>query len=150
MLSWVSPVLGWALKCLAQGHSHEKTQRIQCGSNPGLLDCESNTLPLSHAGPWERVKNDWWRQTPTCNCRSLLTLLQLKLANASCHGTIKRLCQCFYYLDVVVAGKPMIFLIDDVTSVLIMSLNHYGFKYLTKASHALSKTSQDLNYSTNN
>ena len=25
MLSWVSPVLGWALKCLAQGHSHEKT-----------------------------------------------------------------------------------------------------------------------------
>ena len=23
MLSWVSPVLGWALKCLAQGHSHE-------------------------------------------------------------------------------------------------------------------------------
>ena len=24
MLPWVSPVLGWALKCLAQGHSHEK------------------------------------------------------------------------------------------------------------------------------
>ena len=23
-LSWVSPVLGWALKCLAQGYSHEK------------------------------------------------------------------------------------------------------------------------------
>ena len=57
-LSWVSPVLGWALKCLAQGHSHEKTQRIQCGSNPGPLDYESNTLPRSHAGtlfpnkPW--------------------------------------------------------------------------------------------------
>ena len=50
MLSWVSPVLGWALQCLAQGHSHEKTQRIQCGSNPGPLDYESNTLPLSHAG----------------------------------------------------------------------------------------------------
>ena len=50
-LSWVSPVLGWALKCLAQGHSHEKTQRIQCGSNPGPLDYESNTLPLSHVGP---------------------------------------------------------------------------------------------------
>ena len=46
--SWVSPVLGWALKCLAQGHSHEKTQRIQCGSNPGPLDCESNTLQMSH------------------------------------------------------------------------------------------------------
>ena len=48
MLSWVSPVLDWALKCLAQGHSHEKTQRTQCGSNPGALDYESNT---SHAGP---------------------------------------------------------------------------------------------------
>ena len=50
-LSWVSPVLGWALKCLAQGHSQEKTQRIQCSSNPEPLDYESNTLPLSHAGP---------------------------------------------------------------------------------------------------
>ena len=40
-----------ALKCLAQGHSHEKPQRIQCGANPGPLDYESNTLPLSHAGP---------------------------------------------------------------------------------------------------
>ena len=57
MLSWVSPVLGWALKCLAQGHSHEKTQRIQCGSNPGPLDYESNTLPLSHAGP-EKLEYD--------------------------------------------------------------------------------------------
>ena len=51
MLSWVSPVLGQALKCLAKGHSHEKTQRIQWGSNPGPLDYESNTLPLSHVGP---------------------------------------------------------------------------------------------------
>ena len=50
-LSWVSPVLGWALKCLAQGHSHEKTRRIQCGSNLRPLDNESNTLPLSHVGP---------------------------------------------------------------------------------------------------
>ena len=56
MLSWVSPVLGWALKCLAQGHSHEKTQRIQCGSNPGPLDYESNTLPLSHVGPCNRTE----------------------------------------------------------------------------------------------
>ena len=53
MLSWDSPVLGWALKCLAQGHSHEKTQRIQCGSNPGPLDYESNTLPLGHVGPYK-------------------------------------------------------------------------------------------------
>ena len=56
MLSWVSPVLGWALKCLAQGHSREKTQRIQCGSNPGPLDYESNTLPLSHVGPRAELK----------------------------------------------------------------------------------------------
>ena len=39
----VSPVLGCALKCLTQGHSHERTQRIQCGSNPGPLEYESNT-----------------------------------------------------------------------------------------------------------
>ena len=37
-LSLVSPILGWALKCLAQGHSHEKTQGIQCGSNPEPLN----------------------------------------------------------------------------------------------------------------
>ena len=52
MFSWVSPVLGWDLKCLAQGHSHEKTQRIQCGLNPGPLDYQSNTLPLSRAWPF--------------------------------------------------------------------------------------------------
>ena len=54
MLSWVSPVLGWALKCLAQGHSHEKTQRIQCGSNPGLLlmrHSSPKSLERSHMYP---------------------------------------------------------------------------------------------------
>ena len=45
MLSWVSPVLGWALKCLAKGHSLEKNP-----VEPGPLDYESNTLPLGHAG----------------------------------------------------------------------------------------------------
>ena len=57
MLSWVSPVLGWALKCLVQELSHEKTQRIQCSSNPGPLDYESNTLPLSHVGPTHMFSN---------------------------------------------------------------------------------------------
>ena len=38
------------MKCLALGHSHEKTLRIQCGSNLGPVDYESNTLPLRHAG----------------------------------------------------------------------------------------------------
>ena len=50
-LSWVSQVLGWALKCLAQGQSLEKTQRIQCSLNPGPLDYKSNTSPLGHGGP---------------------------------------------------------------------------------------------------
>ena len=54
-LSWVSPVLSCGSECLALGHSHEKTQRIQCGSNPGPLDYESNTLPLSHAGPLKSI-----------------------------------------------------------------------------------------------
>ena len=53
-LSWVSPVLGWVLKCLAQGHTHAKTQRIQCGSNPGPLGYESKKFIrnyLSKTGP---------------------------------------------------------------------------------------------------
>ena len=37
-----------ALKYLAQGHSHDKTQKIQCSSNPRPLDYESNTLPMSN------------------------------------------------------------------------------------------------------
>ena len=62
MLSWVSPVLGWALKCLAQGHSYEKTQRIQCGSNPGPLHYKSTTLPLSHVGPRELPGRTFWKK----------------------------------------------------------------------------------------
>ena len=50
LLGFTSTRLG-ALKCLAQGHSHEKTQRVQCGSNPEPLEYVSNTLPLSHVGP---------------------------------------------------------------------------------------------------
>ena len=39
----------------------KKTQRIQCGSNPGPLDYESNTLPLSHVGPGFHQKRFlWW------------------------------------------------------------------------------------------
>ena len=67
MLYWVSPVLGWALKCLAQGHPHEKTQRIQCGSNPGPLDYESNTLPLSHMGPKQEQKIMWEKEVGWLN-----------------------------------------------------------------------------------
>ena len=48
MLSWVSPVLGWALKCLAQGHSHEKNPedpvRLE-PRTPGLRVKHSTTEP---------------------------------------------------------------------------------------------------------
>ena len=51
-LSWVSPVLGWGSEVSCPPKTlPRKTQRIQCGSNPGPLDYESNTLPPSHAGP---------------------------------------------------------------------------------------------------
>ena len=52
-LSWVSPVLGWGSEVSCPKTLPRKTQRIQCGSNPGPLIYESNTLPLSHAGPVE-------------------------------------------------------------------------------------------------
>ena len=43
--------LAGALKCLAQGHSHEKNPEDPVWLKPRTMDCESNTLPLSHAGP---------------------------------------------------------------------------------------------------
>ena len=53
-LSWVSPALGWGSEVSCPRIRPRKTQRIQriqCSSNPGPLDYESNTLPLSYAGP---------------------------------------------------------------------------------------------------
>ena len=49
--SWVSPVLGWGSAVFYPRTLPRNTQRIRCGSNPGPLDYESKTLPLSHAGP---------------------------------------------------------------------------------------------------
>ena len=43
MLSWVSPVLGWALKCLAQGHSHEKNPKA-----PVWLEPRTPALRVKH------------------------------------------------------------------------------------------------------
>ena len=51
--SWVLPVLGWGSEVSCPKTLPRKTERIQCGSNPGPLIYESNTLPLSHAGPVE-------------------------------------------------------------------------------------------------
>ena len=50
-LSWVSPVLGWGSDVPCPRTLQQKNQRIQCRSNPGPLDCKSNTLLLSNAGP---------------------------------------------------------------------------------------------------
>ena len=50
MLSWVSPILGRGSEVSCPRTLPWKTQRIQCGLNPGPLYYESNTLPLSHAG----------------------------------------------------------------------------------------------------
>ena len=49
-LSWISPVLGWGSEVSCPRTFPQKTQRIQCDSNPGPLDFESKNLPLSHAG----------------------------------------------------------------------------------------------------
>ena len=51
-LNWVSPVLGWSSKVSCQRTLPQKTQRIQCNLNLGPLHYNSNTLPLSHAGPY--------------------------------------------------------------------------------------------------
>ena len=52
-LSWVSQVIGWGrvskLSCTRT--LPRETQRIQCGSNPVLIEYETNTLPLSNAEP---------------------------------------------------------------------------------------------------
>ena len=59
MLSWVSPVLGWALKCLAQGHSHEKNSedpvRLE-PRTPGLRVKHFTTEPRGTLVVWEKVK----------------------------------------------------------------------------------------------
>ena len=51
-LSWVLhvPVLGWALKCLVQGRSHER-KRNRKSSAARIPDYESKTQSLSHAAP---------------------------------------------------------------------------------------------------
>ena len=67
-ISWASPVLGWALKCLARGFSWEKTQGIHCGWNLNLvpLGYKSHNLPLSHAGPLSIIK--WIHIKILCEC----------------------------------------------------------------------------------
>ena len=49
-LSWVSPVLDWVSELSWPRTLPRKTQSVHCSSNPRPLECESNTLPLSHTG----------------------------------------------------------------------------------------------------
>ena len=55
-LGFTSTRLGSEVSC-PRTLPRKKTQRIQCGSNPGPLDYESNTLPLGHAGPLNVTQN---------------------------------------------------------------------------------------------
>ena len=98
MPSWVSPVLGWALKCLAQGQSHEKTQMIQCGSNPGPLHYESNTPPLGHAGPYE----GWWIQL------FMLMWAQKWSKSSEKYSSTVYITFNFEFLNLNIANKPTI------------------------------------------
>ena len=55
-----------------------KNPRIQCSSNPGPLDYESNTLPLSHAGPlftdiWTNRKAKYYMH-PVYRCGNIKNL----------------------------------------------------------------------------
>ena len=75
-LSWVSPVLGWGSEVSCPRTLPQKTLRIQCGSNPGPQDYESNTLPLSHAGPLQGYRMKHLRPQPgslTCSAQSTVT-----------------------------------------------------------------------------
>ena len=53
-LGFTSTRLGSEVSC-PRTLPRKKPQRIQCGSNPGSLDYESNTLPLSHPGPFSKI-----------------------------------------------------------------------------------------------
>ena len=61
-LSWISTILWWDHEVSCPRTLPWKTQRIKCGLNPGSLDYESNTLPLSHAAPlgYFKVMFVWW------------------------------------------------------------------------------------------
>ena len=66
MLSWVSPVLGWSLKCLAQGHSQEKNPEdpVQLKPRtPGLRVKHFTTEP-------HRTLGRYWDFNQGSRCRS--------------------------------------------------------------------------------
>ena len=82
MLSWVSPVLGWALKCLAQGNSHEKTR----GSSAARTqDPWITSQTLYQWATWDPNKQE--------NCLTLdLVRLNLLLSYCLCCPLFVALC----------------------------------------------------------
>ena len=57
MLSWVSPVLGWALKCIAQGHSHEKNPEDLVRLEPRTPGLRVKHLTTEPRGTLQQIKN---------------------------------------------------------------------------------------------
>ena len=57
MLSWVSPVLGWALKCFVQGHSHENSRGSSAARTQDPLFSKAFTSLFSWTGGivWHRI-----------------------------------------------------------------------------------------------
>ena len=85
-LSWVSPVLSWGSEVFCPRTYLRKTKRIQRGSNPGPLDYESNTLPLSHGGPQYNIVN---RNSFVMGwCITILCLYNVQTLRIVLHSTI--------------------------------------------------------------
>ena len=73
-------VLDWGSEVSCPGTLPRKTQRIQCGSNQGPLDYESNTSPQSHAGP-QHILNQK-KKLPLClSAVSVIKKKKLKMSN---------------------------------------------------------------------
>ena len=86
-LSWVLQVLGWGPEVSCQRTFLRNTQRIQCGSNPGPLDYESNTTTEPRRTPaiqmaisLTKKKKQELIKLPKLNTRKLIFRLVKHLA----------------------------------------------------------------------
>ena len=90
-LPWISPVLGWGSEVSCPRTHLRKAKRVLCGSNPGPLDYESNTLPLSHAGPRYYLVNRYSFSMGWCITN--LCIYNVQTLRAVLHSTIDLLKQ---------------------------------------------------------
>ena len=58
-LSCVSPVLGWALKCLAQGHSHKKIPEDPVRLKPRTPELQVKHFTTEPSGTHDQLVNRW-------------------------------------------------------------------------------------------